>query len=75
MYVCKDSAAPAHARTRADRPAAPRQKSSDVSQTPLSLSLSVQVVRGVFLGVCQVVSGSERAGQVANNWRCSLPLL
>ena len=33
MYVCKDSAAPAHARTRAHRPAAPRQ-SSGVSQTP-----------------------------------------
>jgi len=32
-YVCKDSAAPAHARTRAHRPAAPRQ-SSGVSQTP-----------------------------------------
>ena len=27
MYVCKDSAAPAHARTRAHRPAAPRQNS------------------------------------------------
>jgi len=33
MYVCKDSAAPAHARTRAHRRAAPRQ-SSGVSQTP-----------------------------------------
>jgi len=33
MYVCKDSAAPAHARTRAHRPAAPHQ-SSGVSQTP-----------------------------------------
>jgi len=33
MHVCKDSAAPAHARTRAHRPAAPRQ-SSGVSQTP-----------------------------------------
>jgi len=33
MYVCKDSAAPAHAHTRAHRPAAPRQ-SSVVSQTP-----------------------------------------
>jgi len=31
--VCKDSAAPAHAHTRAHRPAAPRQ-SSGVSQTP-----------------------------------------
>jgi len=27
MFVCKDSAAPAHARTRAHRPAAPRQGS------------------------------------------------
>jgi len=36
MYViCKDSAAPAHARTRAHRPAAPHQ-SSGVSQTPHS---------------------------------------
>ena len=33
MYVCKDSAAPVHARTRAHRPAAPHQ-SSGVSQTP-----------------------------------------
>jgi len=35
MYVCvcKDSAAPAHARTRVHRPAAPHQ-SSGVSQTP-----------------------------------------
>jgi len=33
MYVCTDSAAPAHARTRAHRPAASRQ-SSGVSQTP-----------------------------------------
>jgi len=33
VYVCKDSAAPAHAHTRAHRPAAPRQ-SSGVSQTP-----------------------------------------
>jgi len=35
MYacVCTDSAVPAHARTRAHRPAAPRQ-SSGVSQTP-----------------------------------------
>jgi len=33
MYVRKDSAAPAHARTRAHRPAAPHQ-SSGVSQTP-----------------------------------------
>ena len=32
MYVCKDSAAPAHACTRAHRPAAPHQ-SSGVSQT------------------------------------------
>jgi len=33
--MCKDSAAPAHARTRAHRPAAPRQQSSaGVSQTP-----------------------------------------
>jgi len=32
MCTCKDSAAPAHARTRAHRPAAPRQ-SSGVSQT------------------------------------------
>jgi len=35
MHVCKDSAAPAHERTRAHRPAAPRQ-SSGVSQTPPS---------------------------------------
>jgi len=35
MYVCKDSAAAAHARTRAHRPAAPCQ-SSGVSQTPPS---------------------------------------
>jgi len=27
MYVCKDSALPAHARTRAHRPAAPHQSS------------------------------------------------
>ena len=33
MYVCKDSAAPARARTRAHRPAAPHQ-SFGVSQTP-----------------------------------------
>ena len=33
MNACTDSAAPAHARTRAHRPAAPRQSSS-VSQTP-----------------------------------------
>ena len=33
MYVCKDSAAPPHARTRAHRPAVPRQNSG-VSQTP-----------------------------------------
>jgi len=33
MYVCKDSAAPAHARPHAHRPAAPHQ-SSGVSQTP-----------------------------------------
>jgi len=33
MYVCKDSAAPAHARTRAHMPAAPHQNSG-VSQTP-----------------------------------------
>jgi len=33
MYVCKDSAAPAHARTRTHRPAASRQ-SPGVSQTP-----------------------------------------
>jgi len=33
MHACKDSAAPAHARTRAHRPAAPHQ-SSGVSQTP-----------------------------------------
>ena len=33
MYARKDSAAPAHARTRAHRPAAPHQ-SSGVSQTP-----------------------------------------
>jgi len=33
MYVCKDSAAPAHARTRAHRPAAQRQ-SFGVLQTP-----------------------------------------
>ena len=33
MYVCKDLAAPAHARTLAHRPAAPHQ-SSGVSQTP-----------------------------------------
>ena len=33
MSVCKDSAAPAHARARAHRPAAPRQ-SSGVLQTP-----------------------------------------
>jgi len=39
MYVCNDSAAPAHARTRAHRPAAPRQ-SSGVSQTPQSHGLS-----------------------------------
>jgi len=29
MYVCKDSAAPAHARTRAHRPAAPHQSSDN----------------------------------------------
>jgi len=39
MYVCKYSAAPAHARARAHRPAAPRQ-SSGVSQTPQPHGLS-----------------------------------
>ena len=34
MHVCTDSAAPAHARTRAHRPAAPRQSSGVSSQTP-----------------------------------------
>jgi len=34
MYVCKDSAAPAHARTRARRPAAPRQSSVVLAVTP-----------------------------------------
>ena len=32
MYVCKDLAAPAHARTRAHRPAAPRHQSSGASR-------------------------------------------
>ena len=42
MYVCvicKDSAAPAHAHTRAHRPAAPHQ-SSGVSQTPHPMACS-----------------------------------
>ena len=44
MYVCKDSAAPAHVRacTRTQGPAAPRQSSGGVSQDTTSHGVSAQ---------------------------------
>jgi len=61
MYVCKHSAAPAHARTRAHRPAAPHQ-SSGVSQTPHPVSYSVLFARApvLGLGLCFLVSVNTR---------------
>jgi len=70
MFVKKDSAAPAHARTRAHRPAAPRQ-SSGVSQTPHPTACPQAA--GIFHththttiggpGLCDRPKGGEGGGQ------------
>jgi len=60
MYVCKDSAAPAHARTRAHRPAAPR-----------SLCRPVQADGG-WRAVCYGAPTSERGKMVERGEASSL---
>jgi len=63
MYVCKDSAALAHARTRAHRPAAPRQSSS-VSQTPHPTACPQAGKKGLLGRVVDAVKCGFRRGAV-----------
>ena len=48
MYVCKDSAAPAHARTRAHRPAAPHQRCRVVIKRDADTDIHVFSLRYEF---------------------------
>jgi len=71
MYVCKDSAAPALARTRAHRPAAPHQ-SSGVSQTPhptACLSAGRHSTQTTILAlVCVIDQGEGGEGEQQENY-------